>query len=476
MPSDNHRPLSSSTAVESLDADEEKRLGDLFSKLDVNGDGKIDLRDLSEALLQLRVPQIPGQAERLLEKYGHDKHGHVYFEDFVRYVLEHERALRLSFESLDHNKDGYIDIDEMVDTFRKLGVHMDHKEATELLKRMDKDETLLINWEEWREFLLFHPSASIHDIVHYWRHSTIDIGEPTTVPDDLTEAELKSGAWWRHLSAGAVAGAVSRTCTAPLDRLKLMFMVYASHSNRIRIVSGFQYMLKEGGLVSLWRGNGINVIKIAPESALKFMAYEQVKRLMKTGTCELGIVERFAAGSVAGVFSQSAIYPLEVLKTRLALRRTGEYSGIFDCAHKLYRTEGARCFFKGFMTNVLGIIPYAGIDLAVYETLKRMYLNHHKSDDYPGVLVVLGCGTLSSTCGQLASYPLALIRVRQQANVAVNGKPGSLIAHFRSILQTDGPRGLYRGLTPNILKVAPAVSISYVVYEQARKMLGAKMT
>lgn len=44
--------------------------------------------------------------QRLLEKYDHDNDGHVYFEDFVRYVLEHERALRLSFESLDHNKDG----------------------------------------------------------------------------------------------------------------------------------------------------------------------------------------------------------------------------------------------------------------------------------------------------------------------------------------------------------------------------------
>jgi len=84
-------------------------------------------------------------------------------------------------------------------------------------------------------------------------------------------------------------------------------------------------MIKEGGPLSLWRGNGVNVIKIAPESALKFMAYEQGKRLIKgNSNRELRIEERFIAGSIAGAFSQSVIYPLEVIKTRLALRKTGK--------------------------------------------------------------------------------------------------------------------------------------------------------
>lgn len=56
-----------------------------------------------------------------------------------------------------------------------------------------------------------------------------------------------------------------------------------------------------------------------------------------------------------------------MLKTRLTLRKTGQYSGVADCARQILKKEGVRAFYRGYVPNTLGIIPYAGIDLAVYE-------------------------------------------------------------------------------------------------------------
>lgn len=65
-------------------------------------------------------------------------------------------------------------------------------------------------------------------MIYIWYISVwqiIDVGENLMVPDEFTIEEKQTGMWWRHLVAGGGAGAVSRTCTAPLDRLKVMMQV-----------------------------------------------------------------------------------------------------------------------------------------------------------------------------------------------------------------------------------------------------------
>ncbi|XP_044051160.1 calcium-binding mitochondrial carrier protein SCaMC-2-A [Siniperca chuatsi] len=413
--------------------------------------------------------------KKTFKREENDSDGQLDFEDFVHYLQDYEKDLKLVVKSLDRKNAGRVDPKEFMQSLQDLGVHISPQHAEKALNSMDKNGMITISSEDWSNYPMVEKTENIPEIILYWKRSTIfDVGENLVVPDEFTVEEKQTGMWWRHLVAGGGAGAVSRTCTAPLDRLKVMMQVYGSRTNSMCIMTGLTQMIKEGGMRSLWRGNGVNIIKIAPESALKFMAYEQIKRLIGSDSKTLSILERFVAGSLAGVIAQSTIYPMEVLKTRLALRKTGQYSGISDCAKQIFRREGLGAFYKGYVPNMLGIIPYAGIDLAVYETLKNSYLQQYGTNSTdPGVFVLLACGTVSSTCGQLASYPLALVRTRMQAQAATAGSQQvTMTGLFRQILQTEGPTGLYRGLAPNFLKVIPAVSISYVVYEHLKTHLG----
>ncbi|XP_073975156.1 calcium-binding mitochondrial carrier protein SCaMC-2-A-like isoform X2 [Rhodnius prolixus] len=261
-----------------------------------------------------------------------------------------------------------------------------------------------------------------------------------------------SETWWRHLLAGGVAGAVSRSCTAPFDRLKIYMQANASRG--MGAVSCLRLLLQEGGILSLWRGNGVSVLKITPETAIKFWTYD----------C-----------STAGIISQTITFPLEVLKTRFTLRKTGEYSKITIAVKKMYYSEGMGSFYRGYLPNLLGIIPYAGIDLSVNETLKQHFLMVQEEEEKAAsVYLLLGCGAASSFCAQLCSYPLALVRTKLQVP-KVNGKSrDSMTSVFKRVIETEGIIGLYRGILPNCLKVVPAVSITYVVYEKGSISLGIK--
>ncbi|XP_036624087.1 calcium-binding mitochondrial carrier protein SCaMC-1-like [Trichosurus vulpecula] len=460
--------------VSSNDEDEEsnRRYENLFRQLDRNGDGKVDIIELQEGLGKLGVPLGKDAHEDLLKASDTNKDDQLDFEEFMQYLEDHEKKMRLAFNSLDRNQDGVIETSEIIQSLKILGIEISQRQAERILQSIDTDGTMSVDWNEWRDYFLFNPATNVEEIARFWKRSTgIDIGDSVTIPDDFTEEERESGKWWRHLLAGGIAGAVARTCTAPLDRLKIIMQVQGVDSKQIHIVDGFKFMLREGGILSFWRGNGVNVLKIAPETAVKVLAYDQYKKLFTQDITKINNIERFVSGSLAGATAQTFVYPMEVVRTRLALSKTGQYSGMFNCALQIAKNEHLAAFYKGYIPNFLSILPYAGIDLSVYESLKNYWLNNYAEDSVnPGVLLLLLCSASSNFCGQLASYPLNLVRTRMQAE----GAPQKNVFYFfQEIIFKDGLTGLFRGITPNFVKLFPAVGISCLVFEKVKYFVGA---
>ena len=201
------------------------------------------------------------------------------------------------------------------------------------------------------------------------------------------------------------------------------------------------------------------------------MAYEQIKALMGKDGLPLPPWQKLISGSLAGFIAQTTIYPMEVLKTRLALRKTGQYSSVFDCIKKIKKHEGMKAFYRGYLINTIGILPAAGVDLALYETLKNKYKEMYPENPQPSALTVLVIANISATASMFSSYPLFLIRTRLQSSTNQNDSIKTIAA---KIWKKEGFFGFFRGSVPNLAKVAPAASIGYITYEHCARYLGLK--
>lgn len=236
---------------------------------------------------------------------------------------------------------------------------------------MDKDNDGIITFEEWRDFLLLYPhEATIENIYHHWeRVCLVDIGEQAAIPEGISKHVSAS----KYLIAGAIAGTASRTATAPLDRLKVVMQVQKGHTT---VSQAIKNIWKDGRFLGFFRGNGLNVVKVAPESAIRFYTYEMLKEyIMKSkgnNKDDIGASGRLMAGGLAGAIAQTAIYPIDLVKTRLQTYEGSRIPSIGALSRDIWMREGPRAFYRGLFPSLLGMIPYAGIDLTVYETLKEM--------------------------------------------------------------------------------------------------------
>ncbi|KAL0730857.1 hypothetical protein Bca4012_026951 [Brassica carinata] len=306
----------------------------------------------------------------------------------------------------------------------------------------------------------------------------------------------------KSLFAGGVAGGVSRTAVAPLERMKILLQVQNPHNIKYSgTVQGLKYIWRTEGLRGLFKGNGTNCARIVPNSAVKFFSYEQASKgilymyRQQTGNenAQLTPVLRLGAGATAGIIAMSATYPMDMVRGRLTVQTANspyQYRGIAHALSTVLREEGPRALYRGWLPSVIGVVPYVGLNFAVYESLKDWLVKDNPfglvENNELTIITRLSCGAIAGTVGQTIAYPLDVIRRRMQmvgwksASSVVTGEGRSkasleyngMVDAFRKTVRHEGFGALYKGLVPNSVKVVPSIAIAFVTYEMVKDVLG----
>lgn len=296
---------------------------------------------------------------------------------------------------------------------------------------------------------------------------------------------------------------------------------------------GVRKIVERGGMLSLWRGNMTSVLHRFPYSAINFYMYENTLDLLsnnahrnsdcsddddvpETGrqlvrrvtklildddeSCDqqqqqavpikryedTSALHKFTAGAVAGVSAVTACYPLDLVRTRLTTELEGRehYRGITDAFTKIYRSEGVAGFYSGIAPTLLVAVPNFAISYTTYGTLKEhmidddLFYNLRRIDadsgeSKLGFALTVACGGASGILATLVTFPMDTIRRRMQVqnlHVAIENRMTSR-QQLQHLVHKEGLKSLYRGLTPEILKVIPMVGTMFVVYEQAKEIM-----
>lgn len=361
----------------------------LFESLDSDGNGKIDAHELQDGLRHLGLPAGMSTVQGLMQRiHGTDKTG-ITMQEFATFVHHRRADIMRAFHSLrDDQRHRPLTSNDFRIAVERAGLKISDDQLRVLMRTLDKDGDGRVCLEEFCHALMLLPDVNPSAVLDYFLDDVpVDGGGACDLvadgrrgldSDTTTKVGIKLG-------AGAVAGAASRTCTAPLDRIRAVMQAAAPGAGSRDIFSVVR-AISRGGFCAFFKGNGVNCVKIAPETAVKFAAFDAMKHVVATDPANITVTERLVSGGFAGMVAQALIFPLEVVKTRLAV-------GDGSLRTVLRSVLEERAFFRGLGPSLLGVMPYAGLDLATMSFLKDHVASAYQATGQePGVGTLLICG------------------------------------------------------------------------------------
>lgn len=325
----------------------------------------------------------------------------------------------------------------------------------------------------------------------------------------------------KTMLAGGIAGSISKSIMAPLSRITILLQVgsavksAASSSvsqsksytpNQLTLTQTFLRIINNEGIFAFWKGNFTSVLHRFPYSAINFSVFEISRKYAKE---RLGFQEsaflRLLCGGIGGATACFACYPLDLIRTRLTvdinpaivtkpvhnkhfIPNLGSHS-IINIYNDIVHVEGIFGLYRGLGISLLVCVPNLAIGFATYGAAKEVLLRKqntlftyntisNNSNQRIHELNMLGamiCGASSGILSSLLVYPADVIRRRLQVRGMFTSLSGNVkigvMSEIKELWKNEGFRGFYRGLLPEILKVTPAVGITFCMYELALRLL-----
>jgi solute carrier family 25 (mitochondrial adenine nucleotide translocator), member 4/5/6/31 len=289
-------------------------------------------------------------------------------------------------------------------------------------------------------------------------------------------------------AAGGISGAIAKTCTAPIERVKLIIQTQDSNplirSGEVPRYTGigncFSRVASEQGIGAFWRGNFTNVIRYFPTQAFNFAFKDSIKAMFPkySSKTDFGMyfLVNMASGGLAGAGSLCIVYPLDYARTRLASdvgsgKKT--FNGLADCLVKTAKgPSGVMGLYNGFGVSVIGIIPYRGVYFGLFDSLAG--INPYKKDKGMVGLGSKFCiAQVTAITAGYASYPFDTVRRRLQMQ---SEKPKSEWLYkgtmdcFAKVASEEGIPALFKGAGANALRTVGSALV-LVLYGEIKDYL-----
>ncbi|XP_077280930.1 calcium-binding mitochondrial carrier protein Aralar1 isoform X4 [Temnothorax americanus] len=433
------------------------------------------------------------------------------FQAFEGLLCVPDALYKTAFQLFDTNGNGMVAFDEFAEVMRKTVLHQKmpfHMDSSFIKLYFGKDKKRLITYAEFSQFLHdFHEEYAIEAFKKFDKDgagfiSALDFQDiMLSIKSHLLTKDVKD-----NLIAAVGVGQSGRKVSFPyfmafnslLNNMELIKRIYLNATNGHR----YQEVTKEEFLYSAQMMSQItplevdilfylcdllhqtgkivynDLVAITPEQYFKQITKRVAAIKAVSSPDERGIIVqilesgyRFVLGSIGGAVGATAVYPIDLVKTRMQNQRTGSFIGelmyrnSFDCCKKVIRHEGFFGLYRGLVPQLMGVAPEKAIKLTVNDFVRDKFMDKNGNLPLYGEIMSGACAGGSQV---IFTNPLEIVKIRLQ--VAGEIAAGSKVRAW-TVVKELGLFGLYKGARACFLRDVPFSAIYFPMYAHTKARL-----